>query len=55
MSLEDITRVWHALEQPYHLSISYETTLVAIDSEEFDSVSPVLVAEPRCGVIVEER
>jgi hypothetical protein len=54
MSLEDITRVWNALEQPYHLSISYEATLVLIDSEEFDPVSPVLVAEPKFGVIVGE-
>jgi len=54
MSLEDITRVWNALEQPYHLSISYEVTLVRIDSEEFDPVSPVLIAEPKFAVIVGE-
>jgi hypothetical protein len=54
MNLEDITRVWHALEQPYHLSVSYEATLALIDSDEFDPVSPVLVAEPKFGVIVGE-
>lgn len=54
MSLEDITRIWNALEQPYHLSVSYEATLVRIDSEVFDSVSPVLQAIPKYGVIVEE-
>jgi hypothetical protein len=54
MSLEDITRVWHSLKQPYHLSISYEATLVRIDSEEVDPGSPVLVATPKVGVIVGE-
>ncbi len=54
MSLEDITRIWNALEQPYHLSVSYEVTLVRIDSEVFDSVSPVLQAVSKYGVIVEE-
>ena len=54
MSLEDITRIWNALEQPYHLSVSYEVTLVRIDSEVFDSVSPVLQAIPKYGVVVEE-
>lgn len=54
MTLEDITRVWNSLDQPYHLSTSYEVTLVKIDAEQFDAASPVLVAEPRYGVIVGE-
>jgi len=54
ISLEDITRIWNALEQPYHLSVSYEATLVHIHSELFESVSPVIVAIPEYGVIVEE-
>ncbi len=54
MSLEDITRIWNALEQPYHLSISYEVTLVCIDSESFERTSPVTEAVPQYGVIVEE-
>src|SRR5260370_21919541 len=54
MSLEDITRIWNALEQPYHLSISYEVTLVCIDSESFERTSPVTEALPQYGVSVEE-
>jgi hypothetical protein len=54
MSLEDITRVWDSLHQAYHLSTSYEVTLVRIDAEQFDAASPVLVAEPRYAVIVGE-
>lgn len=54
ISLEDITRIWNALEQPYRLSVSYEATLVRIDSEEFDAVTPVMVADTQFGVIVGE-
>lgn len=54
MSLEDATRVWNALEQPYQLSISYEVTLVRIASEIFDSNIPVTEVVPEYGVIVGE-
>jgi Pvc16 N-terminal domain len=55
MSLEDITRIWNALERPYQLSISYETTLVNIDSEIFDRITPVGEVIADYGVILEER
>ena len=54
MSLEDITRIWNALERPYQLSVSYETTLIRIDSEIFDSNTPVAEVIPHYGVILEE-
>lgn len=54
MSLEDITRIWNALEQPYQLSVSYEVTLVRIDSEIFDTNPPVTEVIPDYGVIVGE-
>lgn len=54
MSLEDITRIWNALEQPYELSVSYEVTLVRIDSEIFESNTPVSEVIPEYGVIVGE-
>jgi hypothetical protein len=54
MSLEDITRIWNALERPYQLSVSYETTLIRIDSEIFDSNTPVSAVIPDYGVIVGE-
>lgn len=54
MSLEDITRIWNALEQPYQLSVSYEVTLVNVDSEIFESQIPVTEVIPEYSVIVEE-
>jgi hypothetical protein len=54
MSLEDSTRIWNALEQPYQLSVSYEVTLVKIDSEIFESNTPVTQVVPEYGVIVGE-
>jgi hypothetical protein len=54
MSLEDSTRIWNALEQPYQLSVSYEVTLANIDSEVFESNVPVMQVEPDYAVIVKE-
>jgi len=55
MSLEEITRVWQALQRPYQLSVSYEVTLASIAPEAQPAVlTPVRVAEPRFGVIVGE-
>jgi hypothetical protein len=54
MSLEDSTRIWNALEQPYQLSVSYEVTLANIDSEVFESNAPVMQVEPDYAVIVKE-
>jgi len=53
MSLEEITRVWEALEGSYQLSVSYEVSVVNIDSElEPEKVTPVAVALPEHGIIV---
>ena len=53
LSLEEITRVWDALEGSYQLSVSYEVSVVNIDSAmEPERVSPVVVALPEHGVIV---
>ena len=54
MNVEDATRIWNALEQPYQLSMSYEVTLVKIDSEIFESNTPVGEVIPEYGVIVGE-
>lgn len=54
MSLEDSTRIWNALEQPYQLSVSYEVTLVNVDSEMFESNTPVSEVIPDYAVIVGE-
>ena len=53
MSLEEITRVWESLEGSYQLSVSYEVSVVNIDSDlEPDQVTPVEVALPEYGLIV---
>lgn len=41
LSLEERTRVWHAVQRPYRLSASYEVRVVNLDSERVDLVHPV--------------
>jgi hypothetical protein len=53
LALEDIARIWNALNQPYQLSVSYEAAIVYIESEVVESLAPVQIAEPISGVIVE--
>jgi hypothetical protein len=52
MTLEDITRVWTALDAPYELSVSYELTLARIRSDRVEGAGHVLAVDPRTGVIV---
>lgn len=53
MSLEEVTRVWEALEGSYQLSVSYEVSVVNIEAEtEPEAIAPVEVAMPEYGVIV---
>ena len=41
-SLEELTRVWDALKEPYQLSVSYHVQVVEIDSDrEPLEVAPV--------------
>lgn len=53
LSLEELTRIWDALNRPYQLSISYEAAVVLIDSEQSEQASPVFIAEPVTGIIVQ--
>ena len=47
LSLEEITRVWEGLEGSYQLSVSYEVSLIDIESAlEPESMTPVRVALP---------
>jgi Pvc16 N-terminal domain len=41
LSLEERTRVWHAVQKPYRLSVSYEVRVVNLDSEIDTSFKPV--------------
>jgi hypothetical protein len=44
LTLEELTRVWYSLSEPYDLSVSYEVQIVTIDSDK-ESLKevPVLV------------
>ncbi len=53
LDLEELTRVWEALNRAYQLSVSYEVSVVEIaTAREPDSIAPVQIAEPEYSVIV---
>lgn len=53
LTLDEVSRVWEALEGSYQLSVSYEVSVVNIASErELERVTPVEVVLPEYGVIV---
>src|SRR5262249_33554862 len=41
LSLEERTRVWHAVQKPYRLSVSYDVRVVNLDSEVVDEIKLV--------------
>lgn len=51
LGLEQITRVWDALDRPYQLCVSYEVSIVPIESAmEASFGKPVDVSMPEIGV-----
>jgi hypothetical protein len=48
LSIEDVSKVWTALNRPYRLSVAYEASLVQIESTEPDRF-PRRVGEPPAG------
>jgi hypothetical protein len=53
LTLEELTRVWHSLAEPYDLSVSYEVQVVSIDSDlEAVETQPVLVRQAGYAQIV---
>ncbi len=51
LGLDEITRVWDALDASYQLSVSYEVSVVNIDAEVMpEHVVPVEVALPAYGI-----
>jgi hypothetical protein len=53
LPLDELARIWDALQGTYQLSVSYEVSLVHIDARaEPERVAPVRVAMPDYGVIV---
>ncbi|MEJ2454147.1 MAG: DUF4255 domain-containing protein [Candidatus Thiodiazotropha sp.] len=56
LSLEEITRVWDALDRSYHLSVSYEVSVVEIESGRQPlRVAPVQEVVSETGLIVERE
>jgi len=52
LGLEEITRVWDALESSYQLCVSYEVSLVLVNSDkQAERVTPVSSIEPSIGVL----
>jgi hypothetical protein len=51
LSLEEITRIWDSLERSYQLSLSYEVSVVEIDSlRETELGPPVTIVLPEFGL-----
>ena len=52
LSLESITRIWESLQRSYQLSVSYEVSVVYIDSRhQLEDLSPVTTVIPQYGLI----
>lgn len=52
LALDDVARIWEALDRPYQLSVSYEVTVVYVRSRRpAEVVHPVEVAYPEWGPI----
>lgn len=55
MALEELTRVWDALEGSYQLSVSYEVSLALIDSAALPSRPSLVESVHRTGALVLAR
>lgn len=52
MEVDDLARIWDAMDRSYQLSVSYEVSMVLVRSAlDPDAVTPVEVAFPEWGVI----
>lgn len=53
VGLDDLSRLWEALERSFQLAVSYEVALVNIEPDlEPERISPVEIALPQVGVMV---
>jgi hypothetical protein len=52
MTLDEITKVWYSLDESYQLSVSYEVSVVTIDSEKLEDLVPVDTVVPHSGITV---
>jgi hypothetical protein len=51
VSLEELTRVWQALEIPYRLSVCYIARVAIVDSEQERFVPPIIYQRATYGTI----
>ncbi len=52
LGLEEITRVWDALDRSYQLCVSYEVSVVTLQSQrQHEDLNPVDVVQPGLGVM----
>ena len=42
LPLEEVTRIWEALQEPYRLSVCYLVRVIRIDSTQLDESAPIL-------------
>jgi hypothetical protein len=55
LTLEELTRIWNALQQPYRISITYQVDVVLLDSARpYELTTPVIVRESTMSQIVAE-
>lgn len=51
LSLDEMSRVWDALERSYQVSLSYEISVVPIDARrDITTGPPVMIFEPEIGI-----
>jgi hypothetical protein len=49
LALEEVTRIWEALQEPYRLSVCYLVRVVRVDSTRLDEAPPVLEVTSEVG------
>jgi hypothetical protein len=55
VSLEELTRVWQALEIPYRLSVCYTARVIIVDSEQQQSGQPIVYKRVTYGTFQPHR
>ena len=50
VSLEELTRVWQALEIPYRLSVCYIARVAIVDSQQEQYFAPVVSKQITYGI-----
>jgi hypothetical protein len=51
LPLEEVTRIWEALQEPYRLSVCYLVRVVRVDSTRLDEAPPVLEVTSGVGSV----